>query len=85
MSLYDGTPQPAREIYAASERGSSQAIMLKLELGEQIATDILDAIRSDRDLYVFDQLIVGDDRLERARKALIERRDAVQTPMKRRS
>ena len=47
-----------------------------MDAGEQLAAEILDAIRSDRDLYVFDQFIEGPDRLERARQVLIEKRDA---------
>ena len=40
------------------------------------AAEILDAIRSGRDVYVFDQYIGGPDSLERARKVLIEKREA---------
>ena len=40
------------------------------------AAEILDAIRSGRDIWVFDQYIGGPDNLERARKVLIEKRDA---------
>ena len=47
-----------------------------MDAGEQLAAEILDAIRSDRDLYVFDQFIEGPDRLERARQVLIDKRDA---------
>jgi hypothetical protein len=47
-----------------------------VDAGEQLAAEILDAIRADRDIYVFDQYIVGPDSLERARKVLIEKRDA---------
>jgi hypothetical protein len=51
-----------------------------MEVGEQLAAEILDAISSGRDLYVFDQYIVGPDSLERARKVLIEMRDAYPDP-----
>ena len=51
-----------------------------MDAGEQLAAEILDAIRSGRDLYVFDQVIEGPDRLERARKVLIEKRDARSDP-----
>ena len=51
-----------------------------MDAGEQLAAEILDAIRSNRDLYVFDQLIEGPDSLERARKVLIEKRDACSDP-----
>jgi hypothetical protein len=47
-----------------------------MDTGEQFAAEILDAIRSGRDLWVFDQFIEGPDRLERARKVLIEECDA---------
>jgi hypothetical protein len=47
-----------------------------MDAGEQLAAEILDAIRSGRDLWMFDQFIEGPDRLERARKVLIEKRDA---------
>jgi hypothetical protein len=50
--------------------------MVGMEAGEQLAAEILDAIRSGRDLYVFDQFIEGPDRSEGARKVLIEKRDA---------
>jgi hypothetical protein len=49
-------------------------------LREQLAARILDAIRSGGDLYVLDQVIEGPDRLERARKVLIEKRDACSDP-----
>jgi hypothetical protein len=51
-----------------------------MNAGEQLATELLDAIRSDRDLWVCDQFIEGPDRLERARKVLIEQRDACSDP-----
>jgi hypothetical protein len=44
--------------------------------GEQAAAEIRDAIRSGRDLWVFDQFIGGPD----ARKLLIEERDACSDP-----
>ena len=47
-----------------------------MDAGEQLVTEILDAVSSGRDLYVFDQFVEGPDRLERARKVLIEKRDA---------
>ena len=47
-----------------------------MDAGEQLAAEILDAIRSGRDLCVFDELIAGPEGLERARKVLIEKRDA---------
>jgi len=51
-----------------------------MDAGEQLAAEILDAIRSGRDLWVFDQFIEGPDRLERARQLLIEKRDAESDP-----
>jgi hypothetical protein len=54
--------------------------MSGMDAGEQLATEILDAIGSGRDLYVFDQYIVGPDSLKRARKVLIEKRDACLDP-----
>jgi hypothetical protein len=51
-----------------------------MDAGEQLAAKILDAIRSGRDLYVFDRFIKGPDRLESARKVLIEKRDACSDP-----
>ena len=44
------------------------------------AAEILDAIRSGRDIWVFDQYIWDPDSLERARKVLIEKRDACSDP-----
>jgi hypothetical protein len=51
-----------------------------VDAGEQMAAEILDAIRAERDIYVFDQYIVGPDSLERARKVLNEKRDACSDP-----
>jgi hypothetical protein len=51
-----------------------------MDAGEQFAAEILEALKSGRDLYVYDQLIEGPDRLERARKVLIEKRDAHSDP-----
>jgi hypothetical protein len=51
-----------------------------MDTGEQFAAEILDAIRSGRDLWVFDQFIEGPDRLESARKVLIEECDARADP-----
>jgi hypothetical protein len=53
---------------------------VEMDAGEQLAAEILDAITSGRDLWVFDQFIEGPDRLERARKVLIEKRDARSGP-----
>jgi hypothetical protein len=47
-----------------------------MDAEEQLAAEILDAVSSGRDLWVFDQFIEGPDRLERARKVLIEKHDA---------
>jgi hypothetical protein len=47
-----------------------------MHAGEQLAAEILETIKSGRDLWVFDQFIEGYDGLERARKVLMERRDA---------
>lgn len=47
-----------------------------MDVGEQLAAEILDAIRLGRDLWVRDQFIERPDRLERAPKVLIEKRDA---------
>jgi hypothetical protein len=47
-----------------------------MDVGEQLAAEILDAISSGRDIWVFDQFIGGPDRLEGARNVLIEKRDA---------
>jgi len=45
-----------------------------------VAADILHAIRSGRDLWLFDQVVEGPDRLERACNLLIERRAACSDP-----
>ena len=50
------------------------------EAGEQLAAEILDAIRTGRDVWVFDQILQGPDRLEYARKLLLERRAACSDP-----
>jgi hypothetical protein len=39
-----------------------------MDAGEQLPPEILDAISSGRDLWVFDPVIEGPYRLERARK-----------------
>src|ERR1700691_4641970 len=39
-----------------------------MDAGERLAAEILDAIKSGRDLWVLDQIIEGPDRLERARR-----------------
>ena len=54
--------------------------MLPMDTGEQLAADIIDAIRSGRDVWVFDQMLQGSDRLEHARKILFERRSACSDP-----
>jgi hypothetical protein len=46
-----------------------------MDAGEELAAEIRDAVSSGRDLWVFDQVIEGPDRLQRARKVLIEKRD----------
>ena len=51
-----------------------------MDAGEQLAAEILDAIRSGSDLYVYDQFIGGPNPLERARQVLIEKRDARSDP-----
>ena len=51
-----------------------------MDVGEQLAAEILDAIKSGSDIWVFDQYIVGPDSLERARQLLIEKRDACSEP-----
>jgi hypothetical protein len=51
-----------------------------MDAGEQLAAEIPDAISSGRDLPVFDQVIEGPDRLERARKVLIEKRNSCSDP-----
>jgi hypothetical protein len=43
---------------------------------EQLAAEILAAIRSDCDLYLYDHYITGPNRRQRARELLIEKRDA---------
>jgi hypothetical protein len=51
-----------------------------MDPGEQLAAEIIDAISSGRDLYVFDQFIAGPNRLEGSLKVLIEKRDACSDP-----
>jgi hypothetical protein len=36
--------------------------MLAMDTGEQLAAEIIDAIRSGRDVWVFDQILQGPDR-----------------------
>jgi hypothetical protein len=51
-----------------------------MESEDQIVASIVGAIRSEADVYVFDQVIEGPDKLQKARKLLIDRRQAVQDP-----
>jgi len=51
-----------------------------MDAGGQLAAEILEAISSDRDLYLYDQFIAGPERLERSLKVLIEKRDACSDP-----
>lgn len=48
--------------------------------GKPIAAVIIDAIRSGRDLYVYDVYIVGPHALERARAVLLEKLSACSDP-----
>ena len=50
-----------------------------MDAGEQMAAEILDAITSGRDLWVFDQYIAPGS-LERACNVLIEELDACSDP-----
>lgn len=51
-----------------------------MDAGERLAAEMLDLIRSGRDLYVFDEFIQGPDRRRRAREVLVEKRDACSDP-----
>jgi hypothetical protein len=51
-----------------------------MDATKQLAAEILDAVSSGRDLYVFDQFIQGPDRLARVHHVLIEKRDACSDP-----
>ena len=51
-----------------------------METGEQFAAEIIDAIKSGRDVWLFDQIVEGPDHLAHARKLLLERRDARSDP-----
>ena len=51
-----------------------------MDAAKQLAAEILDAVSSGRDLYVFDQFIQGPDRLARVHHVLIEKRDACSDP-----
>lgn len=46
-----------------------------MDAGEMVA-EILDAITSGRDLYVYDHYIIGPDGRQRTREVLVEKRDA---------
>ena len=50
-----------------------------MDAGELVA-NILDAIGSGRDLYLYDHYIIGPDVRQRAREVLIEKRDACSDP-----
>jgi hypothetical protein len=51
-----------------------------MDAGEQLASEILDAIRSGRDLYLFDHYIMGPDSLENTLKILVQERDTCSDP-----
>ena len=50
-----------------------------MDAGERVAK-ILDAIRSGRDLYLYDHYIIGPGARQRVREVLIEKRDASSDP-----
>lgn len=50
-----------------------------MDAGALIA-EILNAITSGRDLYLYDHYIIGPDSRQRAREVLIEKRDACSDP-----
>ena len=50
-----------------------------MDAGELVA-NILDAIASGRDLYLYDHYIVGPDARQHAQEVLIEKRDACSDP-----
>jgi hypothetical protein len=52
-----------------------------MDAGEFIA-NILEAIGSGRDLYLYDHLIIGPGARQRAREVLIEKRNACSDPDK---
>jgi hypothetical protein len=56
------------------------AIIFGMDTGEQLAGYLIDTITSGRDIWVFDQILQGPDRLEHARKILFERRAACSDP-----
>jgi hypothetical protein len=49
---------------------------LPMDNGELLAAEIFEAIRSGRDLWLYDQFVGGPDHLERTRQLLVERRAA---------
>jgi len=51
-----------------------------MNTGEQIAAEIIDAISSGRDVWVFDQILQGPDLLEHACRLLLERRAVSSDP-----
>jgi hypothetical protein len=51
-----------------------------MDHGEQLAAEILDAIRLGRDIYVYDQFIKGPDSVGQACQVLIEKRDVCADP-----
>jgi hypothetical protein len=51
-----------------------------MNTGGQLAAEIIDVIKSGSDVWVFDQLLQGSDRLEHACKLLLEKRAACSDP-----
>ncbi|HEY1338794.1 MAG TPA: hypothetical protein VGF59_14860 [Bryobacteraceae bacterium] len=51
-----------------------------MDAGEQVAAAIIEAIRSGADVWVFDQLLPGPDRLQQAHNLLLEKRTACSDP-----
>jgi hypothetical protein len=51
-----------------------------MDAGEQPAAEILDAINSGRDLYLYDHYIIGEHARQRACEVLIEKRDTCSDP-----
>ncbi len=51
-----------------------------VDTGQNVLAHLIDAIKSGRDVWVFDQILMGPDRLKHAREILIDRRAGCSDP-----
>lgn len=86
VTLASGTVIPAATVVwcagmlQQSRRDTSHAADNIGVDAQELAAKILEAIRSGRDLYLYDRYIIGPDAVQRAREVLIEKCNACSEP-----